>query len=65
MKKEKLPSQEKITRTPFPASKKVFVKGEIHDINVAMREIALEDTQDNFIKTTSKNLEYCNSWSAF
>ena len=55
MKKEKLPSQEKITKTPFPASKKVFVKGEIHDINVAMRENTLEDTQDNFNKTNSKN----------
>ena len=39
MKKEKLPRQEQITRTPFPASKKVFVKGEIHNINVAMRTV--------------------------
>ena len=55
MKKEKLPKQEQITRTPFPASKKIYVKGEIHDINVAMREITLEDTQDNFNKENSKN----------
>tara|TARA_B100000809_G_scaffold266412_1_gene329024 strand:- start:3058 stop:4914 length:1857 start_codon:yes stop_codon:yes gene_type:complete len=55
MKKEKIPSQEQITRTPFPASKKIFVKGEIHNINVAMREITLEDTQDSFNKTDSKN----------
>ena len=55
MKKEKLPNQDKITKTPFPASKKIYVKGAIHDINVAMREITLEDTQDNFTKTTSKN----------
>ena len=55
MKKEKIPSQEQITRTPFPGSKKVFVKGSIHNINVAMREIALEDTQDNFNQTNSKN----------
>lgn len=33
-----------ITREPFPASKKIFVKGKIHDINVAMREITLTDT---------------------
>jgi len=55
MKKEKVPSQELITRTPFPASKKIFVKGKIHDINVAMRQITLEDTQDNFNKKDSKN----------
>ena len=55
MKKEKIPSQEQITRAPFPASKKIFVKGEIHNINVAMREITLEDTQDSFNKTNSKN----------
>jgi len=55
MKKEKLPKQEQITRTPFPASKKVFVKGEIHNIDVAMREITLEDTRDKFSKKNSKN----------
>ncbi|MGB0887634.1 MAG: phosphomethylpyrimidine synthase ThiC [Vicingaceae bacterium] len=55
MKKEKLPQQDQITRTPFPASKKVFVKGEIHDINVAMREITLDDTQDKFNNKTTKN----------
>jgi phosphomethylpyrimidine synthase len=55
MKKEKLPNQDQITRTPFPASKKVFVKGKIHDINVAMREVTLEDTQDKFNNTTTKN----------
>jgi phosphomethylpyrimidine synthase len=31
------------------------VKGKIHDINVAMREITLEDTQDKFNNTTTKN----------
>jgi phosphomethylpyrimidine synthase len=55
MDKEKIPSQEIITRTPFPASKKIYVKGEIHNINVAMREITLEDTVDKFNGETSKN----------
>jgi phosphomethylpyrimidine synthase len=55
MKKEKLPNQDQITRKPFPASKKVYVKGEIHNIKVAMREIVLEDTQDKFNNTTTKN----------
>jgi len=53
--KDKIPSQEAITRTPFPASKKIFVKGKIHDIKVAMREISLEDTTDKFNGTTTKN----------
>ena len=45
MQKEKLPSESSITRKPFPASKKVYVKGEIHDIHVAMREISLSDSE--------------------
>ncbi|MBL4578497.1 MAG: phosphomethylpyrimidine synthase ThiC [Flavobacteriales bacterium] len=45
MKEEKLPSEASISREPFPASKKVFVKGELHDIKVAMREIALTKSQ--------------------
>ncbi len=44
MKEEQLPSEQSITRTPLPASKKVFVKGKIHDIKVAMREIAVSDS---------------------
>ena len=47
MKKEKLPTKKTITRDPFPKSKKVFVIGKIHNINVAMREIHLSDTTDN------------------
>ena len=34
-----------ITRSPFPNSKKVYVEGEIHPINVAMREIQLSPTK--------------------
>jgi len=44
MKEEKLPSATSISRAPFPASKKVFVKGELHNIKVAMREISLTDS---------------------
>lgn len=43
MKTEKTP--ETITRAPFPNSKKIYVKGQIHDISVAMREISLNDTK--------------------
>ena len=39
MKKETIPTQKTITRDPFPASRKIYVQG------VAMREIALADTQ--------------------
>lgn len=44
---EHSPENQAISRTPFPNSKKVFVKGAIHDIDVAMREISLSDTKIN------------------
>ncbi len=34
-----------ITRSPFPNSKKIYVEGKIHPINVAMREIELSPTK--------------------
>jgi phosphomethylpyrimidine synthase len=45
MKTEKTPSEGVITRSPFPGSKKIYVKGTLHDIEVAMREISLTDTR--------------------
>jgi phosphomethylpyrimidine synthase len=47
MKAEKIPGQEVISREPFPASKKVYVKGRLYDIGVAMREISLSPTRNN------------------
>lgn len=47
-KKEQIPTQEKITREPFPSSKKIYVPGKVHDIKVAMREITLSDTKLKF-----------------
>ncbi len=47
-----LPKQETISTQPFPNSKKVFVKGKLHDINVAMREISVSDT-----KLSNNNIE--------
>lgn len=44
IKKEKIPTQNVITRDPFPRSRKVYVDGKIHNINVAMREIDLDDS---------------------
>ena len=48
IKAEKLPEQDIISREPFPNSKKVYVKGKIHDIEVAMREIELNDSKSGF-----------------
>ncbi len=38
--------KDKITTKPFPGSKKIYVQGELHDIQVAMREVSLSDTID-------------------
>ncbi|MBS7562942.1 phosphomethylpyrimidine synthase ThiC [Mucilaginibacter sp. Bleaf8] len=45
MKTEKIPTEQVITTTPFPGSRKIYVKGQLHPISVAMREIALSDTK--------------------
>jgi len=42
-------NKESITTTPFPASEKIYVSGNIHpEIKVAMRKISLSDTVDKF-----------------
>lgn len=45
MKQDKIPTEQVISTTPFPNSKKVYVKGKLNDIEVAMREITLSDTK--------------------
>jgi len=48
MKKEIVPSaSSKITRELFPASKKIYVKGQMEGVAVPMREISLSDTEIN------------------
>ncbi|MHA6249680.1 phosphomethylpyrimidine synthase ThiC [Pontibacter sp. CAU 1760] len=49
MRQEKTPTAHTITRTPFPGSRKVYIPGQLHDIQVAMREIALEETVTKFL----------------
>ncbi len=45
MKKEKtLPQDNTISRDPLSGSKKIYVSGKVHNIQVAMREIQLTDT---------------------
>jgi phosphomethylpyrimidine synthase len=55
MKQDKIPSTYSITRTPFPASKKIYVPGQLHDVQVAMREITLTDTTHKFNGKVEKN----------
>jgi len=45
MKTERTPTEQVITTTPFPGSRKTYVKGQLHPISVAMREISLSDTK--------------------
>ncbi|WP_442265507.1 phosphomethylpyrimidine synthase ThiC [Tenacibaculum sp. ZS6-P6] len=55
-KKDTAPKQDGITRKPFPNSTKIYVKGKLHpQINVAMREISLNDTVDSMTKTRTPN----------
>ena len=55
-KKDTAPKQNGITRHPFPSSRKIYVKGEIHpQINVAMREILLTDTKDSLTGKKTPN----------
>ena len=42
---DKAPEQEAISCKPFSGSKKIFVAGKLHPINVAMREIILSPTK--------------------
>lgn len=55
MKQDKTPTSTSITREPFPASKKVYVKGEIHNIQVAMREISLHDSHNHLLNKKETN----------
>ncbi|MFN6038988.1 MAG: hypothetical protein ACK452_11020 [Bacteroidota bacterium] len=59
MKKEKLPvQQEVITRGSLTGSKKIYIKGKLNNISVAMREIALTETviKNNGSNKTQTNL---------
>jgi phosphomethylpyrimidine synthase len=46
--KDKAPNQSVISSEPLTGSRKVFVKGKLHNISVAMREITLTDTVHKF-----------------
>jgi phosphomethylpyrimidine synthase len=55
MKKDITPGQHVISRDPFPASRKIYVPGKLHPIEVAMREISVEDTRDTFTQSVTPN----------
>ena len=46
--KDKAPNQSIISSEPLTGSRKVYVKGNLHNISVAMREITLTDTVHKF-----------------
>ncbi len=45
---EKIPSENKISRSPFPNSRKIYIDGKLHKIRVAMREVSQSDTPAHF-----------------
>ncbi len=47
MQNNNIPQQDNVTTGAIPGSKKIYVPGKIHDIQVAMREIELSDTVDS------------------
>src|SRR3989304_2493518 len=46
--KDNISTQNFITRDPFSRSRKIYVKGKMHGIKVAMREIELDDSDPEF-----------------
>ncbi len=46
--KDKKPTETVISKEPLTGSKKIYVKGKIHNIEVAMREISVSDTVHKF-----------------
>ncbi len=42
-----LAEKQSITRDPFPGSEKIYVRGKIHPIKVAMRKVTIENPQIN------------------
>jgi len=57
-KKESIPTQHTISRDPFPNSRKIYVKGRLHDIKVAMREIELDDSDPMFATNGGSTKNY-------
>ncbi len=54
-KQDTTPTEKSITTTPFPASQKIYIPGQLHNIKVAMREISLSPTKLHNGKGTEHN----------
>jgi len=48
-KKERIPGSSSVTRDPFPNSRKIYVKGKLHDVKVAMREIKMDSGENDLL----------------
>ncbi|HEV2483250.1 MAG TPA: phosphomethylpyrimidine synthase ThiC [Puia sp.] len=55
MKKAVMPETGLISRDPFAASRKIYVPGTLHPIQVAMREISVGDTRDGYTQAVLPN----------
>ncbi|MGV4439254.1 hypothetical protein ACQ1PL_07115 [Ornithobacterium rhinotracheale] len=56
MKTKVTPTEQNISREPFPNSEKVYVQGSLfEDVLVPMRKITLSDTIDKFKGTKTPN----------
>lgn len=56
MSKQQKPTEQNISREPFPNSEKVYVQGSIYkDVKVPMRKITLTDSVDKFKGTKTPN----------
>ena len=54
--KDTAPKEGKISRQPFPNSKKIYVQGKIYpQVKVAMREISLSDTKHSVTRKVTPN----------
>src|SRR5574341_1322950 len=56
--KDNISTQNFITRDPFSRSRKIYVKGKMHGIKVAMREIELDDSDPEFSTNGYSNKNY-------
>ena len=54
-KNDRIPSENVISRDPFPKSRKIYVKGDLHDIKVAMREISLTPSRSTLTDELTEN----------
>jgi phosphomethylpyrimidine synthase len=55
-KQETLPTENSVTTTPFPNSRKIYVPGKLHPVRVAMREISVTDTRTASVPVKNESI---------